>query len=541
MIIGRRRFVGSTLATVASLPVGLVWADTASVGAIPASLAAITGAGRPTTLTAAEVKELRASLRGQLLLAKDEGYDSARRLNNPMFDKHPALIARCAGPEDVVQAVNFARAHALLTAVRGGGHSLSGQSSCDGGLMIDLAPMKRIRIDAQRQVGQAQGGVLLGELDRKMQAVGLATTMGTATDTGIAGLTLGGGMGRLMRCHGLACDNLLSVEIVTADGTLRHASATENPDLFWGIRGGGGNFGVVTDFEYQLHPLTGKVLDGGRLYPISQARSVITAMAELGEHSSDELLLGAVLLASPPGGTHPAGRFIQLEGTYIGDLKEGERQLAPFKKLGTPLADDLTAKSYLAAQGAVSTAPVAAPNATSTYTKTGFLRGAQAQFIDELVRRFEAAPPFLSAEVVVAQMGGAVARVAQTATAFWNRPSTHDVLISGEVDGPIAGCRADCGDPRGLGRRGTLHAGLLCQHRAGCERAARARHLRRQLRPPAATEKQIRPDQPVPHEREHQADRLERNIVVEVVLGAGGGCIAEFPAAGSRRRGLLGT
>ena len=439
MLIGRRRFIGSTLATVIALPAGRLWADAAAAGAVPASLAALTGAGQPTTLSAAEVKELRASLspRARLLLAKDEGYDQARRLNNPMFDRHPALIARCAEPADVVQAVNFARTHSLLTAVRGGGHSLSGQSACDGGLMIDLSLLKKISIDAQRRIANAQGGVLLGELDRKMQAVGLATTMGTATDTGIAGLTLGGGMGRLMRIHGLAIDNLLSVQIVTADGRLRRASADDNADLFWGIRGGGGNFGVVTNFEYRLHPLTRQVLDGARIYPITQARSVLGAIAELGEHGSDELLLGGVMVNQPPGGSSPAGRFILVEATYIGDLKQGERELEPLTKLGTPLRDDLTAKSYLVAQGATGTAPVAAPTGVSSYTKTGFLHGTPAQLIDDVVRRFEASPTSLDSEVIWSQMGGAVARVAPTATAFWNRPASHDVLVSGDwTQGP---------------------------------------------------------------------------------------------------------
>ncbi len=437
MLIGRRRFIGSTLATVIALPAGRVWADAASLGAVPASLAALTGEGRPTTVSAAEVKALRASLspRGLLLLAKDEGYDQARRLHNPMFDRHPALIARCAEPADVIQAVNFARTHSLLTAVRGGGHSLSGQSACDGGLMIDLSLLKKISIDTQRRIANAQGGVLLGELDRKMQAVGLATTMGTATDTGIAGLTLGGGMGRLMRIHGLAIDNLLSVQIVTADGQLRRASADENADLFWGIRGGGGNFGVVTNFEYRLHPLKDQVLDGARIYPISQARSVLTAVAELGEHGSDEMLLAGLLVNTPPGTPDPPGRFVVLSATYIGDLKEGERQLEPLKKLGKPLIDELKAKSYLAAQGATGTAPVAAPTAVSSYTKTGFLRGTPAALIDELVRRFEASPASLDSEVIWSQMGGAVARVAPTATAFWNRPSTHDVLVTADWKG----------------------------------------------------------------------------------------------------------
>src|SRR6185312_11172614 len=193
------------------------------------------------------------------------------------------------------RAVTFARAHNLLTAVRGGGHSLSGQSACDGGLMIDMSPMRDVEIDTQRRFGRAQGGVLLGELDRKMQAVGLVTTLGTATDTGIAGLTLGGGMGRMMRRHGLACDNLQSVEVVTADGKILRASESENADLFWAVRGGGGNFGVVTAFEYRLYPLQENILDGNRIYPFSQARELLDLVAEVGEKAPDDLMLGVEL------------------------------------------------------------------------------------------------------------------------------------------------------------------------------------------------------------------------------------------------------
>jgi len=216
MFANRRRFLKSLAAATAALPASRLWADSAPAAA-SANLSALTGDGKPVTLTAADIKDLRGSLRGKLLLAQDAGYDTARKLWNPMFDRHPALIAQCAGPQDVAQAVKFASAHGLPTSVRGGGHSLSGQSACNGGLMIDLTPMRGITVDTQRKVGTAQGGVLLGELDRKMQDVGLVTTLGTATDTGIAGLTLGGGMGRLMRRHGLSCDNLRSIEIVTAD------------------------------------------------------------------------------------------------------------------------------------------------------------------------------------------------------------------------------------------------------------------------------------------------------------------------------------
>ncbi len=305
--VGRRAFVRSTLAAtaLAAAPARRLWADAAKPAAIPARLDAIGLAGNPVALTAADIRDLRAALRGPLLLAADAGYDSARRLWNPAFDRHPALIARCAGAQDVVHAVHFARAHQLRTAVRAGGHSISGQSAPEGGLMIDVTPMKGIQVDAKRRRAQAQSGVFLGELDRKMQAVGLATTLGTVTDTGIAGLTLGGGIGRLMRRFGLSIDNLLGVDIVTADGKLRHASLEENPDLFWGVRGGGGNFGVVTSFQYQLHPLTQKVLSGMRVFPYAQARSLFAAVTELAEKAPDELMLGVAVGNALTGGEPP--------------------------------------------------------------------------------------------------------------------------------------------------------------------------------------------------------------------------------------------
>src|SRR6185295_9939668 len=213
--MGRRQFLGAAAAAAVALPARSVWADTKT---IPQTLTAVSGTGKPVTLTASDLKDFRASLKGQLLLAQDDGYDRARRTWNGAFDRHPALIARCTGTHDVVQAVNFARSHSLLTAVKGGGHSITGQSTCDGGLMIDLSLMKGIEIDATRRTAQAQAGVLLAELDAKNQSMGLVTPLGTAADTGIAGLTLGGGQGRLMRVHGLSCDNVLAYEVVTANG-----------------------------------------------------------------------------------------------------------------------------------------------------------------------------------------------------------------------------------------------------------------------------------------------------------------------------------
>jgi FAD/FMN-containing dehydrogenase len=432
--IGRRRFLGSTLgAMCAALPASHLWADASSPGAIPQQLAAITLDGKPVALTASDIKDFRASLKGQLLLAQDPGYDSARRLANPAFDRHPALIARCAGQGDVIQAVNFARTHGLLTAVRGGGHSLSGQSACDGGLMIDLQPMKDIQVDAKQHRAVAQGGVLLGELDRKAQAVGLATTLGTATDTGIAGLTLGGGMGRLMRVHGLSIDNLHSLDIVTADGKHRHASATENPDLFWGLRGGGGNFGVATAFEYQLHPLNHKVLSGLVVYPYSQARSICAAVAELAASAPDELMLGlGIANNSSP---QLPGLTVGWAVDYCGDPAVGEKLLEPLRKLGKPLFNTVSAVTYLAAQGAEGAAnaavPNSAPEASNSYTKTGFLYTTPPEVFDELLRRFKALPSALSSYAGLSHMGGAVARKSQSATAFWNRPALYDLLLGG--------------------------------------------------------------------------------------------------------------
>jgi len=434
MLANRRRFLKSVAAATAAIPATRLWADATAAGA-SANLTALTGAGKPVTLTASDIKDLRGSLQGKLLLAQEAGYDTARKLWNPMFDRHPALIAQCAGPQDVVQAVKFASAHSLLTSVRGGGHSLSGQSACERGLMIDLTPMRGISVDAQRKVGRAQGGVLLGELDRKMQDVGLTTTLGTATDTGIAGLTLGGGMGRLMRRHGLACDNLRSIEIVTADGKLLQASESENPDMFWAIRGGGGNFGVVTAFEYRLHPLTGKIVDGDRVYPVTKARDLFALIYEVAARAPDDLTLGVQLLNLPPAEGHQAGRIAVLNVTYLGKPDDLDRLLAPFKVLGSPVEDRIQAKTYLEAQGAAGTAPIAVPGSqsgTPMYIKTGFLHSTSTAFVDELVRTFEATPTSGMVGAMCDQVGGAVARVKPEDTAYWGRKAAFDLMIYSE-------------------------------------------------------------------------------------------------------------
>ncbi len=430
MNIDRRSFVNAALMGTAGalVPVRRLWADAGSgSGAAPAETAARTASGKSFSLTASDIKDFDASLRGDLIRAGDAGYDTARRLWNPAFDHHPALIARCGGAADVVQAVQFARTHDLLTAVRGGGHSLSGQSGCDGGLVIDLSAMKGIRVDLERLLAEAEAGVLLGEFDAETQAFGLATTLGTAPDTGIAGLTLGGGFGRLDRSFGLACDNLQSVDIVTADGKLRHASAQENQDLYWGVRGGGGNFGVVTSFEYQLHPVGPKLLAGYREFPLAQARSVLNALMEFAETTPDEMYVAAYVYRGSGNST-----IVGYEAVYNGAPREGERLLAPLQKLGKPVYDDLAVKTYVAAQGGTGKVR-AAPSDKIVYYKSGFVGDVSTQMVGEVVRRFESAPTLVEG-IVLFSHGGAAGRVKPEATAFWNRWMKYTLLLVGSWD-----------------------------------------------------------------------------------------------------------
>src|SRR5688572_6117820 len=287
--------------------------------------------------------EFKAGLRGQLLSPGDDGYDRARRLWNGMFDRRPALIARCAGAADVIRAVSFALDNRLAVAVRGGGHSFPGHSVCDGGLVIDLSAMKAIRVDLRTRTARAQAGVKWIEFDHETQAFGLATTGGTASDTGIAGLTLGGGLGWLSGKYGLTVDNLISADVVTADGRILTASATENEDLFWGLRGGSGNFGVVTSFEYQLHPVGPTILGGMVAYPLAKAREVLRFYREFSNAAPDELTTYAAVL-DPPGGDTVVALFC----CYCGPLDKGDAITRPMKSLGQPVLDMLGPLPYLA-------------------------------------------------------------------------------------------------------------------------------------------------------------------------------------------------
>ena len=295
----RRQFMRSALAAIpaAALPFGKLFAAT-EVGAID-DVEAVTGEGKQIILKGTDVKDFAARLRGDLLLRSSAGYDTARRAWNGAFDRHPALIARCSGPADVMEAVKFAASNQLLLSVRGGGHSLSGQSVCEKGLMIDLSQMNSARVDPVARIATIEGGALLGALDREALAHGLATTAGTVSHTGVGGLTLGGGFGRLGRRFGLACDNVRAIDVVTADGKFLTASAQQNKDLFWGLRGGGGNFGVATSFDFQLHPVDPMMLGGELVYSFADAPAVLKFLFDSAPEMPEELNIDMSLVRLP--------------------------------------------------------------------------------------------------------------------------------------------------------------------------------------------------------------------------------------------------
>jgi FAD binding domain len=294
-----------------------------------ADLRMTTTTGTDTVLDEATVQGFTSSVRGPLLRPGDAGYDAARKIYNGMIDRYPALIVRCAGVADVLAAVHFARDHDLLVAVRGGGHSAPGFSMCDGGLVVDLSAMRSVRVDPVRRTARAEGGATWADFDHETQAFGLASTGGIASTTGIAGLTLGGGIGYLNRKYGLACDNLISADVVTADGRLRTASAAEHSDLFWALRGGGGNFGVVTSFEFRIHPV-GPVLAGFVLWPLERAHEVLRVYREFSLAAPDELRLDAIL------GSSPLGPSVAIITCWCGPIEEGERVLGPLRAFGPP-------------------------------------------------------------------------------------------------------------------------------------------------------------------------------------------------------------
>jgi hypothetical protein len=362
-----------------------------------------TAGGTSTTLDDTQIAEIRSALRGDLMAADHAGYENARHVWNGNIDRRPGLIARCAGVADVQQAVTFARTHMLRLSIRGGGHSAPGYGTNDGGLVIDMAAMKGIRVDPLARTARVQGGVIWRELDHETQAFGLATTGGTVSNTGVVGLTLGGGLGWLMGKHGLAVDNLISADVVTADGQFRTASATEHPDLFWALRGGGGNFGVVTSAEYRLHEVS-QVLGGMLLFPLDQARDVLLFYRDFCGTLPDEAEAYLGLLTAPQGMP-----VVALILGYNGPIAEGEKILAPARRFGKPIADLVGPLPYSARQKMLDD-----PNAThglQRYWRSAFTE----QIPDELVHVLvDGASRFSSpmSAIIFFYMHGAARRVA---------------------------------------------------------------------------------------------------------------------------------
>jgi FAD binding domain/Berberine and berberine like len=402
----RREFVGAGLALASSWPLRGFAAVLKGVGNVPAK----TLSGGDVMLQGSAIEALSASLRGEVLMAGSQEYEGARRLWNGLFDKKPALIARCTGAADVQQAVNFAREHQLLTAVRAGGHSFSGKSSCDGGLMIDLQPMQGVRVDAESKRAYLDAGSLLGLLDHECAAYKLATTAGTVSHTGAAGLTLGGGFGRLGRRYGLACDNVASFDIVTADGKMLRANDKDNPDLYWGLRGGGGNFGVVTSIEYRLHDMDPMILGGDLAWPLAQAGDVLRFWRDIALDAPEEVNL------NPDLHWEPDGPKVGIEVCWSGDHAKGEAWLKKLRAFGKPASDNIAPMPYVTMQ---SGADAALAPGGYYYLKGAMMPQLKDQGIDQIIDSFKRMPKWYV--VFIEHCGGAYLHTARAATAFPNR------------------------------------------------------------------------------------------------------------------------
>jgi FAD/FMN-containing dehydrogenase len=363
--------------------------------------------------------KLRASLHGQLILPGDSAYESARRIFNGAIDRRPAVIVRCVDANDVQHAVEFGRQSNLDIAVRGGGHSFPGFSTCDGGLVIDLSPMKAVSVNFHDQSGRAEPGVTLGGLIEATQPYGLGTNTGTASDTGIAGLTLGGGIGWLMGKYGLTCDSVRSFEVVTADGRLLQANANENADLYWGLRGGGGNFGVVTAFDYQLHPL-GTILGGMVVHPLSRAREVLEFYRDFTRELPDELTAACAMLTTPDGKP-----VIGILVCYCGDLSQGERVLAPLRKFGPPLVDRIQPMPYA---GLFAMLDPSVPAGRHYFVKGGSLQALSDGAIDALMDSAEGLTSSYS-QIAMLPVHGAASRVSASETAFAVREEHYEFFF----------------------------------------------------------------------------------------------------------------
>lgn len=387
--------------------------------------------GATTLIDEASIARLRSIMRGSLLTAGDPGYDEARLIWNAAFDCRPAMIAKCSGVADVVDAVGFARERSLLTAVRAGGHGIAGHATCDGGLVVDLTPMRAVSVDAERRVVRVQGGAALGDLDRETQRVGLAVPGGVVSSTGVAGLTLGGGVGWLHRRHGLSCDNLRSVEVVTADGRVLRASASRHEDLFWAVRGGGGNFGVVTELEFEAHPLGPTVMVAAVAYPLAAADDVLPRWRAWTEGIPDEVTSRVIIFAPPD---HPAippelaGRdAVLVAALYAGAVDDGAPIVEPVRRFGEPLVDLSGPMPFRSAQAMLD---LVGHGEVGGYWKSAHVDRLDDDFLALVLRRSRARPTPLSVTQLLV-MGGAVAELGGADTPFGDRSAPY--MLSAEA------------------------------------------------------------------------------------------------------------
>jgi len=417
--MNRRHFLHTAVAAgvASALPMRLAMAQMTEV---TGEVAAVTGTGASIAIEQAAIKELSDSLRGDLLLPGNANYDIARRVLNRSIDRHPALIVQPNGAADIQNAVNFAHERELLLAVKCGGHSYSGKSTCEGGMQIDLSSYRHARIDPKSRTAYVAGGSLLGELDREAMALGLVTTAGTVSHTGVGGLTLGGGFGRLARRFGLALDNVKAFDLVTADGAFRHASAAENPDLYWALRGGGGNFGVVTSFEFALHPMLRQVTAGEIGFPLERAREIMRFYAEFSQTAPDDLYCDCFMSKTMTG----QGDGVGLSVCYSGPAAKAEQVLAPIRALGKPAFDGIAPADYVDVQRSWDNTD---PRNEGQYMKSGFINDFPVELADQLVDGFEG-DPGRSTTLYFQHSAGAIGRVAADATAFAHSKSLANML-----------------------------------------------------------------------------------------------------------------
>lgn len=387
--------------------------------------------GHPPTLGSSAVTSLREGFAGEIVLPGDEGYDAARIVWNAAVDRRPAVVLRPTGAADLMAAVRFSREHDLVIAVRCGGHSVGGFSTCDDGMVIDLSAMRGVRVDPDGRTAWVRGGSLLGDLDREAQAFGLACPVGVVSHTGVGGLTLGGGMGRLQRKHGFTIDNLLSVDLLTADGRLVHGSEEENPDLFWGMRGAGPNFGIVTSFEFRLHPIGPQVVQGWAGYPIDRAHELAAIFRDFSLAAPDEVFSSFALAVGGPDDPWPAGEpVVVLGGAHLGSVEEAERDLRPLRD-GRALHDSIEPKTYLDMQGA---GDETFAWGKRFYMKGGFLDELSDGFLDVALDHMSRAPGEVS--VGLWTQGGAIAHVPEDTTAFTGRSAAYWLGVEATWEDP---------------------------------------------------------------------------------------------------------